>query len=185
MDQSLFLQTLPDGTVTYRMLADYDCGPSASTFAGINAESLTNIPVNYEKVLENWDGEFDNKFDDNFVDSPWHHWCLFEKIGIKISLVYCEKILRGEAKNNRTVILIHDEKEPLLNQHWVVLHSVSVENQMIRLHYGNGKIWAIDFDKFRRMYKAGSPACAYIVGEGNLKVRWYHKLYVKIMDFLF
>lgn len=151
---------------SYSQMNKTDCGPAAVAF-------VTGQPLQTVKKLWGWHDYNDER--DNLLDSPWHAFALLEKLKLQFQICNCSKIIQGKALPNKTVILIHNPSNPILQQHWCVLYGNDNEN--VFLHMGDGKVHSISKDKFQKLYSNGTPSCAYEVGIGNYKLSWYQRWY--------
>lgn len=154
--------------MNFEMRTDTDCGPAALSAA-------SGLP--YEQVMAAW-----GTFRGNRSDSPWHHDWVMQRLGLRRRIVTCGEIIAGECPPDRTVILVHDwDKsggDALTDQHWVVLAPGAPPGQ-IYLHIGDGKVRWYTHDQFRRLYAASTPACAYIVGAGEVPtLSWYQRAWL-------
>lgn len=157
----------------YLMRQEADCGPAALAEA---------TGLAYETVMSKWPGGWrDNAMGGRILpnDTPLDHFQFLASVGMPFKIVTCGEILRGEAANGKTVILLHDLKSPLLKQHWVILAGVG-GNGTMSLHMGDGTVRGFSRDLFADLYAKGWPACAYEVGRGQYRVTWWQRLWAKI-----
>ena len=163
----------------YLMATASDCGPqsirSAAVAAGVLAE-----PEAYQQILANWPYGW---HDCNSDDSPIHHDAVLSALGSKRRVIDCGTILRGEAPPEKTVILIHGTGgvlNALTKQHWCVLAPGAPAGQ-IYLYLGQvaGQMHTYSHEKFAELYSGALPACAYVVGEGEVPVlTWRQRLWL-------
>ena len=85
-----------------------------------------------------------------------------EKLGYKaINRTWLE--VRTEAQPGKTLVLLHDPKNPLLAQHWVVL--AAREGDRLGFHWGDGgPIKWLSAVRAVEMWTAGWPNAAFEVG---------------------
>jgi hypothetical protein len=155
----------------YRMRTDSDCGPAALA-------ELVGLP--YERVMAKWPGGWLNNAMGGRLapnDTPYDHFVLLNRVGMPFRIVTLGMILNGECANNKTAILIHNLKKPILSQHWVILAGVSGD---VSLHMGDGTVKGFSPALFSDLYSKGWPACAYEIGKGGYKVSWWQRLVAKI-----
>lgn len=161
-------------TITYRQKTKYDCGIRALSFI---------LQIDYDELKYIWGWENYNDFRDNLKDSPYHHFSLLDKLHTKYKRVTIDDILSGNYTSNKTMCLIHFDKNPYLYQHWIVLTKSSAENdEFIYAHYGDVTIRKFLPSDFTKLFNYGWPQCAYIVGEGESITPWYQKLYSVLID---
>lgn len=153
----------------YIMRTENDCGPAALVAATSRS---------YEEIMAAWPSRFLGNDD----DSPWHHDGCLAKLEIPRRIVTCGEILDCKCPTDRTIILLHALNNPYLTQHWAVLAAVDPLTQRVSIHMGDGESpRAFSFDTFTKLYAGGAPACAYVVGEGDVpRLSWYKRLYLVI-----
>lgn len=169
---------------TYKMRDDFDCGIAALSFS---------TGKSYETLKEIWGWKNTNTIKDNLLDSPWHHDNVLYALQIPHATVDENDIMNMRCENGKTMILLHFAKsgktrnfiefikrelQGILQQHWVVLHSVV--NGFVLVHWGDGTIRSIPFETFKNMYKVGWPNCAYQLNVGTTNIPWYVKWWAKI-----
>lgn len=148
----------------YTMRTDTDCGPAALSAAA---------DVEYDRVMAAWP----HGFRGNASDSPWHHDAAMAALGIKRRIATCMQILMGSCPENKTVVLLHAFDNPLMNQHWAVLAGSS--GGIVSMHMGNGQIKVFNQTQFEQLYCGATPACAYVVGEGEVpRLSWYQRAWL-------
>ncbi len=157
--------------------------------------------LDYEKIKNSWAGGWLSDSTDKGAvgvpnDTPLDHFSTLEKLKLKFRIVTCNEILNGSCRARKTVILLHlssSSKKTIwekiknwfratLAQHWCVLESVDIKNQVLTVDwlYSDQKTKTFSFSEFEQLYSAGTPACAYEIGSGNYKVKWYQRLLAKI-----
>lgn len=147
-----------------------DCGPAAIAAA-------SGLP--YEQVMAAWP----SKFRGNLQDSPLHHKATLRNLGLRQRVVTCGDILAGRCPAGLTIVLLHSLDNPatplpedLLQQHWVVVARVdpavpSQAQARVFVHWGDGTLKAFAAEAFQVVYAGGpvsGPACAYVIGEGEV-----------------
>lgn len=165
---------------TYRLTTSYDCGPAAIS-------AVTDIPLDKVKEVMRWKDSQD--FRDNLMDSPANAFLALQRLSVPYRVVTCGQILRGECRNDKTIILIHGDGlvGSWLAQHYVVLAYVRSESgqTFIGVHWGDGTIHQYASDKFQERYANGGPtATAYEVYPSTpkpvTKYSWWAKLMARI-----
>lgn len=155
--------------MTYQQRTKTDCGPAC-------VSSVTG--EDYGRVCDLWGWRNHGDIRDDLLDSPWHHFAALTKLRQPWAIVTCGDIIRGVAKPEKTVILLHGLQNPYLQQHWCILASASPV--AVCVHWGDGTVKHFSRESFERAYAGGSPACAYEVGRGKIGLTWYQRLYVAI-----
>lgn len=163
-------------SIIYRQKTRYDCGIRALSFI---------LQIDYNELKYLWDWEDYGDFRDNLKDSPYHHFCLLDKLHIKYKRITLDDILSGNYTSNKTMCLIHLDKNPYLYQHWIVLTKDPKKNDdFIYAHYGDGNVRLFLPKDFVKVFNSGWPQYAYIVGEGETVTPWYQKLYSMFVNLL-
>lgn len=161
-------------TCKYDQRVANSCGPDAFAFA---AQLDQNVVDNA------WDIDDINQFHD-LKDSPWHHFVVAESLGIPFRTLTLAQVLAGDFQQDRCMTLIHDPENPLLAQHWIVVHSI--EGDKVRFYDGKRPLPVqVSKSLMTSMYAAGSPACAYELGRGDQKTTWYQRWYVWLTNRIF
>lgn len=151
---------------TYLMRSKNDCGPAAIAAAA-------SLP--YEQVMAAWP----SKFRGDAQDSPLHHKSALRNLGLRQRIVTLGDILAGQCPGGLTIILLHASDNPatllpedLLNQHWVVLARIEPGSpSRVFVQWGDGTLKAFNVAAFGQAYaggRASGPACAYVIGEGEI-----------------
>jgi hypothetical protein len=165
---------------SYTMVGKLTCGPDALAFVtGTNIDDMFDLWT--WPILEDWRC--------NLRDNPGAHYRALVKLKIPWRVVPLGEILAGRLPINKVVCLLHApddpktiEPESLLQQHWVVIESVlpprsetrpdgtehEINRGVVTAHMGNGHTRCFSFEEFTALYKDGTPACAYVVGQGTL-----------------
>ena len=159
------------------MKTGYDCGFRAQLF------SLQDFKITEDMLYEasKW-ADWDN-FIDNALDSHWHHFFTLETLGIPYEINTLEMLLSGQCVKDKTIILVHDLKNPFMGQHWVVFKKI--EGEYIHVHWGDGKARVFTKKEFGSTFNAAWPNIVYTIGRGSSKLGWLPKQYVKLTRFLF
>lgn len=143
--------------------ADNICGPVALA----NAAGLT-----YKQVKAAWQGWRGNR-----TDSPWHHLRACRNLKLRMRIVTCGDILAYRVPDGRCVVLLHSQDSPLLGQHWARVLGTAAGGG-VRLDWGDGREKIARPAAFIEAYSAATPACAYVVGEGDVPtLTLYQRLY--------
>lgn len=161
-------------TIIYKQKTKYDCGIRALSFV---------LQIAYEELCEIWEWENYGDFRDNLKDSHFQHFCVLDKLQTKYKRITIDDILCGNFTSNKTMCLIHFDKNPYLYQHWVVLtKDPNGDNDFILAHYGDGTLRRFLKKNFIELFNSGWPKCAYVVGEGETVTPWYQKLYCALIN---
>jgi hypothetical protein len=125
-------------------------------------------------------------------DSPWHHWVVLERLGLKWQPRTLQQILSGEFVRGKAVVLLHASDDPatlepeqLTMQHWAIIESIDTSAQAVNIWLGDGLLRSKPISWLTKAYSRGSPACAYEIGRGDGRTTWYQRLYVAITNSLF
>lgn len=179
--------------IPYLMETATDCGPRTM-------RSMTGLP--WERITGAWPGGWRGGSGDTGPlgvpnDTPWDHLGALESLGIAYRVVTCGQILAGEARPEKTAILLHfDMPEgsargwlawfwrllwPVLRQHWVILREVTPTT--VSVWYGGAgpdqsRTWT--HAEFARLYSAGWPACAYEIGRGTGRLTAWQRLVARV-----
>lgn len=144
---------------------------------------ILQIPFDELKYIWEWEDYED--FRDDLKDSHFQHFCVLDKLNTKYKRITLEDILNSNFKSDKTMCLIHFEKNPYLYQHWVVLSKPhNGYPDMIYAHYGDGTTRVFTKSVFAKLFNSGWPQCAYIVGEGETITHWYQKLYCALINLI-
>ena len=183
--------------MTYTQQHPQTCGPAAYAFAAGISEGCA-------RTLFKW--HHHGGLAEDMQDSPLHHFSVMERTGQRWRIRTCEDILNGRFAPHKVVCLVHlyDREPPAwmprflariwqswtatLRQHWVVVAGIinTPERVFVRLHWGDGTIRDVPEEEFERIYSLGAPACAYEVGiDGDRKLVWWERWYVKIANWIF
>lgn len=168
-----------------------DCGPRA-------IHAVTGI--DYAEIMKSWPGKWLSTDMGRFGapnDTPWDHFVVLENLKLNYRIVTKEELKQDD------IVLIHYNGDytpkwwpfnsapfPLkqifrflfatMGQHWVVVDSV---NPGISINLFMGKETTstmVNWREFNQMYHFGFPNCAYRIGEGDHKVKWWHRSVAKI-----
>lgn len=83
----------------------------------------------------------------------------------------------------KTVILLHDETNPNLNQHWAVLGDTI--HDKVEIYMGDSNIpITIDHNTLQSRFTSGFPNVAFEVYPCNIFKRTYHSIILKIKNFI-
>jgi hypothetical protein len=179
-----------------KMKTKKDCGLTA--FAWVIADILCK---NYDEVYNHLKTimEYD---DADLDDNPAEHERVineyakdYPEFNLKYNLVenIKEKLFSDKLPHNRSVILVHNCPDlpqvfkslfGLLQQHWIVLHSVQVQTKTVLVWWGDGSLHTFSFKDFEDMLINATPHCIYTIGESAEynKNPWYSKLYAAIIN---
>lgn len=146
---------------------------------------ILQIPFNELKYIWKWEDYED--FRDNLKDSHFQHFCVLDKLNTKYKRITLDDILNGNFKSDKTMCLIHFDKNPYLYQHWIVLtkdigNSSYISKDYIYAHFGDGTTRVFTKSVFAKLFNSGWPQCAYVVGEGETVTPWYQKLYCALIN---
>lgn len=147
------------------MQNDFDCGPVASYNA--NQVHDPNFKMTYTEFLRAWKFPNTGTFKDNLRDQPGDHLTVLRKLKIPHRRVYIEELLDGKAPTGKTVVLMHDPKDPILKQHWVRFVRFDRLSGLYHFDWGNGSYRAYNRQKVYERFTAGAPDYAYCVGESE------------------
>lgn len=178
---------------TYKMRQKLNCGPEAVSFA---------TGIDYQRVIDTWKWPKTDDWRCNLRDSPGAHFRVLRKLGIPWRVVELGEIMAGSLPADKVVVLLHGkddpetvEPEPITLQHWAVVQFVQRERTFIQgwafvqipgvwvfTHLGNGTI--VDFNEFdfAGYYSRGTPACAYVVGQGSLDANKWERAWDWLME---
>lgn len=166
-----------NGMLTRRMEGKYDCGPAAISRA---------TGINIRQVKAAWPGGGWPKRDEpaacNAVDSPLHHDEVLRRLGVRRRIIPCGLILDDHDLAGRVVMLAHGES--LADQHWVVLTGRRLDGRLI-FDWLDGTERELRRKEVEEWYSRGTPACAYVVGEGEIpRVSLLTRIYLYITGWL-
>lgn len=151
------------------MRNDFDCGPVASYNA--NQAHDPNFKMTYTEFLRAWKFPNTGMFKDNLRDQPGDHLTVLRKLKISHRRVYIEELLDGKAPAGKTVVLMHDEEDPISKQHWVRFVSFDRLSGRYYFDWGNGKYKSFNRQQVYTMFTAGptlaAPEYAYCIGESE------------------
>lgn len=163
--------------MAYIMQNSFDCGLALE----LDILNRLGIKVSYEELSKKW--AFPKReFLANLRDSPGAHWRILRSYKVPWRLTNLGEILSGKYKPDYTVVLVHNLKSPLstvLVQHWTSIHEVTETHVFLNWGVPNEetpdlppKSKKFTHEDFGKMYYKGLPACAFIVGEGDMKWTW-------------
>lgn len=156
------------------MRSSFDCGPAAE----LDILNRLGVNISYEELIKKW-GFPKRAFLGNLRDSPGAHWRILRSLGVPWKLITLQDILENNFKPDFTMVLVHLPENPWFYQHWTIVHKVT--DKEVFLHWGLadpiGSLNPAAPKKFSRqefvkLYADGSPACAFIVGEGSTDWTW-------------
>jgi len=152
--------------MTQTMRTDFDCGPVASYNAN-QAHNSNNFKMTYTEFLRAWKFPNTGTFKDNLRDQPGDHLTVLRKLKIPHRRVYIEELLDGKAPAGKTVVLMHDPKDPSMKQHWVRFVRFDRLSKLYHFDWGNGSYRAYNRQKVYERFTAGAPDYAYCIGESE------------------
>lgn len=139
------------------------CGPAACAY-------VLGVPLG--EVLDRWPGgwkDTDSVWDD-LNDHPDDHRLLVEAYGKFQQMVTLTDIIGEQCPKDKTVVLIHFSHTA---KHWVVWHDT--DERGVLVHWGNGTIKHIPFDKMVSLFKDSMPNCAYTIVDQPPKLSWWQR----------
>lgn len=146
------------------MSTEFDCGPVGSYNAIAAYLPEDKLPP-YENFLRLWHWPGSGEWRDNLRDQPGDHIAVLRKLGVPYRRVTARDIIENKCPFWRTVVLLHDPANPIMVQHWCrYIARLDIEEK-IYVDWGNGKNKVFAFDEFEKMFGAGVPDFAYVVGE--------------------
>lgn len=156
------------------MLKSFDCGPAAE----LDILNRLGINITYEELIKKW-GFPKRATLANLRDSPGAHWRVLRSLGTPRKLITLNDILNNNFKPDFTMVLVHLPENPLLYQHWTIVHKVTETD--VFLHWGlpdpigslnPAEPKRFSREEFTKMYADATPACAFVVGEGDTSWSW-------------
>jgi len=175
----------------YIMQTKTDCGPRA-------IHAVTGL--DYDLIMKQWPGKWLSTDMGRFGapnDTPWDHFVLLERLEIPYRIVTKEELKHGD------IVLLHYNEDyrprwwpfnsipgpvkylfrfvfATMAQHWAVVDHVD-PGVSINLFMGKKETSnIIPWESFNEMYHLGFPNCAYRIGEGDHKVKWWHRFVAKL-----
>jgi hypothetical protein len=156
-------------TYDYRDICPGYCGPAAIAWA----TGADRVEVGR---LMDWQHHHAlGGIREDLQDSPSAHKLAVLKLGFRYIPRTALEIMLGHATPNKTVILVHNPRSPLTQQHWITLSGLDPQGYVLA-HWGDGSIRRmLDFDGW---FSSGAPTCAYEVipnPGAAAKLPWYHR----------
>jgi hypothetical protein len=129
-----------------------DCGPASVSAA-------TGIPRReVDAAWGRWRGDV--------TDSPAHHERALARLGVGRTNHTITDVVERRAPPARTIVLLHDRKNPYFRQHWAVLAGYSPSGEIL-VAMGNGHTNVLSPRAFVELTTAGWPNVVYSVGDGE------------------
>lgn len=119
-----------------------------------------------------------------FFGNPWNVYLALMRLGFWKKNITLTMLLSGEAEPMKTIVLVHDPKNPFLAQHWVVWGGITAAgNHML--------FWGDDIrprlksdDELKNLFKNGWPNCAFQVYKANVFELWKEKVKILANNFI-
>jgi hypothetical protein len=148
-----------------QMKTGFECGPVSSYNA---VQKLDNAPkISFEEFLAVWQFPNTGTAFDNTRDQPGDHLATLRKLNILHRRVTLGDLLNFKCPPGKTVVLLHNPKDPILTQHWARFVSYDRLSGLFHFDWGNGKSRGLTPEVLRREFEAGKPDYAYCVGEAE------------------
>lgn len=158
----------------YLMWKKFDCGLSML----LDFLNRSGVKISYEALWKIWGFIRVSSFLANLRDNPGAHWRILRRFNIPWRVCTLQDIYDGNYRPDFTAVLVHLPENPALYQHWAIVHAVTTTH--VVLHWGapdpnipNTPITkTVTREEFTAFYRDGSPACAYVIGEGSTDWCW-------------
>ena len=100
--------------------------------------------------------------------NPYNLYRALLKLGFWKRNINLNHMLNGDYKPLETIVLLHDERNPLLYQHWAVLGKYDDKVGVYDVYYGHDKKPVyINKTQLQNMFLKGFPNCAFQVYRAN------------------
>ena len=174
--------------VPYIMESATDCGPRC-------IRAITGLE--WKTILDFWPGTWLSTDSGNLGapnDTPWDHFAFLEAMNLKYMIVENLEELKQD-----DIILLHSKKESLprwwplsventpsfikrwlkaitgtLAQHWAIYSHKDEQNVYLYMGEKN-EVSSITHETFKTLYHVGWPNCAYRIGEGDHRIKKWHR----------
>lgn len=176
----------------YLMQTKTDCGPRT-------VYAVTGI--DYDKLLKAWPGSWLSTDMGRFGapnDTPWDHFVALETLDLPYKIIDKKEDLKAD-----DIVLLHyaDSFKPkwwpfrgmpyllkyllrffwaTTRQHWAVIDTIEPGVSVNIFMGGAAASTRFSWDEFNALYHLGWPNCAYRIGEGDHKVKWWHRAVAKV-----
>lgn len=108
--------------------------------------------------------------------NPWNLYLALLRFGFWKKNITLTMLLSGEAEPMKTVVLVHDPKNPLLAQHWVVWGGITVAGNHQLLWGDDIKPRLKSAQQLTDLFRKGFPNCAFQVYKANVFKLWLEKI---------
>ena len=101
------------------------------------------------------------------LGNPWNLYRALISLGFWKKNIALADLLSGSAEPGKTIVLVHNPKNPTLSQHWITWHGRYGDKYHL-LAWGDSQDFVIKTDdQLSDLYRKGHPNCAFQVYKAN------------------